>query len=102
MLYLNMVIQSFHLLYLKLAQLPEKKKEENITNHTYATLPLGIEVSDIETGLCKGYVTASVAAKALGINRKLILNHLVSNTKKPVLGKYTFKYVGSENPGRTY
>lgn len=39
------------------------------------SLPIEVEVTDLETGITKGYYTASVAAKALGINRKLILNY---------------------------
>lgn len=62
-------------------------------------LPIEIEVTDLETGITKGYCTASVVAKALGINRKLILNNLSSPgiEKNPIsvgAKKYTLKLVG--------
>jgi len=58
------------------------------------SLPVEVEVTDLQTGVTKGYYTASVAAKALGINRKLILNYLSSEVKNPLLGKYALKLVG--------
>lgn len=67
------------------------------TEGGYKSLPVEIEVINQETGHRQGYVSTSVAAKALGINRKLILNYLLSKNKKPVLGKYLFKTMVNDN-----
>jgi hypothetical protein len=66
-------------------------------NTTSSTLKNLIEVTDLETDKVRGYPTASVAAKALGINRKQILDYLTSEAKTPILGRYALKSVeGSE------
>lgn len=66
----------------------------NEINTTPSSLKIEIEVTDLETGIVNGYPTASIAAKALGINRKLIIDYFSSDKKKPLLGRYALKNVG--------
>lgn len=67
--------------------------ELNKTDSIPLFIPVEIEVTDLETGITTGYPSASVVAKALSINRKLIVNYFYSLEPKPVLGKYTLKKV---------
>lgn len=56
-----------------------------------------IEVSDIETNSSTIYHAIRAAARALGIDRRYIENYIYLNQDKPLLGKYIFKLVDSDN-----
>ena len=57
------------------------------------SIPVEIEVTNIETGITLGYPSASVVAKVLGINIKVIVNYFYSSEPKPILGKFTLNKV---------
>ncbi len=56
-----------------------------------------IEVVDLETNISTIYNAIKAAARALGIDKRYIEHYIYLNQDKPVLGKYTFKLVNSND-----
>ena len=66
-------------------------------NSIPSSLPLVIEVTDLEKTTTKAYPTASVVAKALGITRTKVVHYLQLKDPKPLLGIYSLKKVNSHS-----
>lgn len=56
-----------------------------------------VEAVDIETNTSTIYNAIKAAARALGIDRRYIEHYIYLNQNKPVLGKYTFKLINSND-----
>lgn len=56
-----------------------------------------VEVVDLETNTSTIYDALKGAARALNINRRYIEHYIYLNQDKPVLGKYTFKLINSND-----
>jgi group I intron endonuclease len=56
-----------------------------------------IEVIDLETNSSTVYDAIKGAARALSIDRRYIEHYIYLNQDKPVLGRYTFKLINSNN-----
>jgi NUMOD1 domain len=56
-----------------------------------------VEAVDIETNTSTIYNAIKAAARALGIDRRYIEHYIYLNQDKPVLGKYTFKLINSND-----
>lgn len=61
------------------------------------TNSIKVEVTDMETNNSTIYNAIKAAARALGISRRYIEHYIFINQDKPVLGRYTFKLVNSNN-----
>lgn len=56
-----------------------------------------VEVTDLETNSSTVYHAIKAAAHALGIDRRYIEHYIYLNQDKPVLGKYIFKLLNSDD-----
>lgn len=56
-----------------------------------------VEVVDLETNTSTKYHAIKAAARALNINRRYIENYIYLGQSKPILGKYTFKLINSND-----
>lgn len=60
------------------------------------SMKIQVEVTDIETNTSTTYHAIKAAARALGIDKRYIEHYIFLNQDKPVLGKYTFKFLDTE------
>ncbi len=73
-----------------------KQMDCSITN---LTIPLDIQVTDIETGITLAYPAASVVAKVLNVRRSTVVNYFSRNNPKPINGKFTLKNLSAASVG---
>lgn len=57
---------------------------------------ISVEVTDLETGISTVYHAIRFAAKALGIDKRYIEHYIYLEQDTPVLGRYTFKLLNTE------
>ena len=55
-----------------------------------------VEVTDVETNTSTTYHAIQAAARALSIDKRYIEHYIYLSQEKPVLDKYTFKFIHSE------
>lgn len=60
-----------------------------------------VEVVNLETNTSTMYDAIKAAARAIDIDRRYIENYIYLNQNKPVLGKYIFKLINSNNNKKT-
>jgi len=62
-----------------------------------------VEVTDVETNTgFSTYHAIQAAARALGIDKRYIEHYIYLSQDKPVLGKYTFKLINSEEKANPF
>ena len=62
---------------------------------------ISVEVTDLETGISTVYHAIRFAAKALGIDKRYIEHYIYLEQDTPVLGRYTFKLLNTEEGNNT-
>lgn len=74
-------------------------KSPEVSDKLSAAQPNGIkvEVVDLETNTSTVYDAIKAAARALSIDRRYIEHYIYLNQDKPVLGRYTFKFINSND-----
>ena len=55
-----------------------------------------VEVTDLEKNTSTTYHAIKSAARNLGIDKRYIEHYVYLNQNKPVLGRYTFRFINSE------
>lgn len=83
---------------MRIAAYNRDKSPEALTKlSTAQPYSIKVEAVDIETNTSTIYNAIKAAARALGIDRRYIEHYIYLNQDKPVLGKYTFKLINSND-----
>lgn len=77
----------------------KRSKSEEILAKMSVAQPssIKVEVTDLEKNVSTIYQAIKAAARGLGIDKRYIEHYIYLNQKKPVLGRYTFKFINSDS-----
>ena len=79
------------------AKLLNQSTEYLINKSVVQPKSIKVEVTDLETNSSTTYHAIRAAARALDIDKRYIEYYIYLNQENPVLGRYTFKLVNTEN-----
>lgn len=82
---------------MRIAAQNREKSPEVTAKLSGAQLSIKVEAVDLETNTSTVYNAVKAAARTLSIDKRYIENYVYLNQDKPVLGRYTFKFIDTES-----